>query len=214
MDTFLDAPALSDTGFTASLRRQERWMRDGQPAKQPLGPAPSIRRLPRYLEFLQQEQRNGRTTVSTTHIADALGGTAIQVRKDLALTGIVGRPRVGYDLDELVSAVERFLGWDSTTDAFLVGVGHLGSALLGYGGFAGHGLRIVGAFDSDRRKIGSRQHGHEVLAMHRLPGLARRMRVRIGILTVPRERAQAVADMLVTEAGLVAIWNFADPDLR
>ena len=179
----------------------------------PLGPAPSIRRLPRYLELVQAARAAGQDAISTTTIAEALGQTAIQVRKDLAITGITGRPRVGYAVDELIVAIRTFLGWDNAAEAFLVGAGHLGLALLGYDGFAEHGLRIVAAFDSDRRKIGAKHHGYQIQDVARIGQLAGRMQVRIAVLTVPRAHAQATADALVV-AGIRGIWNFADPRLR
>ncbi|MFW5829555.1 MAG: redox-sensing transcriptional repressor Rex [Planctomycetota bacterium] len=183
------------------------------PACDPIGPAPTIRRLPRYLELLQIEQAAGRDVISTTTIAEMLSQTAIQVRKDLAITGVTGRPRVGYDIQELIAAIKGFLGWENVSDAFLVGAGHLGLALLGYEGFAEHGLQIVAAFDVDRRKIGAQHHKHGIRDLATLPALARRMHVHIAVLTVPRPVAQQTADMLVA-AGIRAIWNFADPRLQ
>ncbi len=180
----------------------------------PVGPAPSIRRLPRYLDVLYAERSRGQSTASTTLIAKTLGFTAIQVRKDLALTGIVGKPRVGYNLEELITSIEHFLGWDKVSDTFLVGAGHLGRALLGFPDFEQHGLRIVGAFDSNPDLIGSTLGDHPILCTSRLANLAKRMGIRVVVLTVPREHAQSVADELIRDAGIEAIWNFSDPDLQ
>src|SRR5512135_127531 len=109
-------------------------------------PLPSIRRLPLYLRFLKQLRSRGREVVSCTHISRELGLVSTQVRKDLAMTGIVGKPKVGYDVPALVSAIEGFLGWNNSRDAFVVGVGGLGSALMGYEGFTQYGLNIVAGF--------------------------------------------------------------------
>jgi len=175
-------------------------------------PEPSVRRLPLYLRLLKQLQAKGRDVVSCTHISDDLGFTSIQVRKDLAMTGIVGRPKIGYEIPSLIQAIEDFLGWNNVKDAFLVGAGSLGHALLGYPGFDEYGLNIVAAFDNDPAKIGRTVHGKEILPIERLENLARRMHVLIGILTVPGEAAQPAADLMV-RSGIRAIWNYAPAKL-
>ena len=171
-------------------------------------PEPTLRRLPVYHHLLRQCLDGGMETVSCSQIADELHYDPTQIRKDLAVTGIKGRPKVGYDLAELVDAVETFLGWNSTRKAFLAGAGHLGSALVGYGRFNRYGLEIVAAFDRDPARIGKKVHDREVLPITKLPNLARRMHVLIGIITVPAPAAQEVADLMV-QGGIRAIWNFA-----
>ena len=169
---------------------------------------PTIRRLPAYLHLLRQLREAGQETVSGTVLAEQLNLDAVQVRKDLSSTGIVGKPRIGFSVPGLVTAIEEYLGWNNTTDAFLVGVGNLGSALLGYAGFHRHRLSVLAGFDNDPSKIGQEFYGKPVYPMEKLPNLARRMRVHICILTVPAEQAQAVADLLVA-ARITAIWNFS-----
>ncbi len=176
-------------------------------------PLPSVRRLPRYLVFLKECRNRGRVVVSCTHIADYLALDPTLVRKDLALTGIVGKPRIGYPVEDLIESIETFLGWNNTTDAFLIGVGHLGQALLGFGEFEARGLRIVAAFDADPARVGQVVHGREVLPMEKLANLIERMHIHIGIITVPRDAAQGVADILV-KAGILAIWNFTITSLH
>ena len=136
-----------------------------------------------------------------------------QVRKDLEAAGISGRPRIGYATAAVVDGIERFLGWKKVSEAFLVGAGSMGSALLGYRKFEECGLKIVAAFDSDPAKIGRKIHGKHVLVLGKLADLTQRMHVLIGIITVPAEQAQAVAELLV-EGGVRAIWNFAPVRLR
>ena len=176
-------------------------------------PQPTLRRLPSYLALLKRLETEGIDRVSCPMIATELGLDPTQVRKDIAATGIEGRAKVGYQLAELVRAIERFLGWDNVTCAFLAGAGHLGTALMGYEGFRGYGLSIVAAFDSDPAKIGTRICGKEVFPIERLPELAMRMHIHVGVLTVPAERAQAVAEMMAT-GGIRAILNFAPAALR
>jgi redox-sensing transcriptional repressor len=170
-------------------------------------PLPSIKRLPIYLNMLRLMQVKGRPVVSCTHIADDLHLDPTQVRKDLAITGIIGRPKVGYQVPELIQSIEAFLGWKKANEAFLVGVGNLGSALLGYEGFAHLGLKIIAAFDSHPEKAGKTIHGREVFPLEQLPSLASRMHVHIGVLTVPASAAQSAADVLIG-SGIRAIWNF------
>jgi redox-sensing transcriptional repressor len=170
-------------------------------------PAPSLRRLPNYLRLMRQWLAEGRETISCTHLAESLDLDPTQVRKDLALTGVGGRPKVGYVLAELVEGTERFLGWDNASEAFLVGVGNLGAALLGYPGFARQGLSIVAGFDADPKRVGLIVAGKPIQPMGKLPELVTRMHIRLGVLTVP-EAAADVAARAMVQAGIQAIWNF------
>jgi redox-sensing transcriptional repressor len=176
-------------------------------------PEPTLRRLPRYHHLLQGWRENGVKVVSATHIGDALGLVPIQVRKDLQITGIIGRPKTGYDLNALISSIETFLGWNNTREAFLVGAGDLGSALLGYNRFGEFGLSIIAAFDSNPYKVDREIHGKPVFSIDRLCELTQRMEILIGVITTPAEAAQSVTDMLV-KGGVRAIWNFAPTTLR
>ncbi len=176
-------------------------------------PLPTIRRIPRYLTVLESFALEQVAYVSATDIANKLSLKPIQVRKDMAFTGIVGKPKVGYKTDELIQAIRTFLGWDTATDAFLIGAGALGTALLGYRGFAERGLQIVAAFDSDPEKLGKKIHGKEVFPLSKMAELARRMQVHIGILTVPPEAAEESARAL-TDAGITGIWNFSPAEIQ
>ena len=176
-------------------------------------PEPTLRRLPLYYRLLKQLRDGGRTGVSCTMLGTELKLDPTQIRKDIEMTGTVGRPKVGYDLNELLCAIERFLGWDTTTEAFLVGAGSLGEALMGYPGFVECGLNIVAAFDVDPNKCHRVIHGKHVRHISKLPNLMRRMRVRFGIITVPASEAQHAADLLV-EGGVLAIWNFAPAKIQ
>ena len=176
-------------------------------------PIPSVRRLPLYLRLLRELRSQGHDSVSCTQIAENLDQGTVQVRKDLAITGIVGRPKVGYQIPELIDAIETFLGWKNTRDAFLVGAGSLGSALLGYEGFSDSGLNIVAAFDTNPEIIGTRIHDKEVLAWDSFHDLAHRMHILIGILAVPADVAQEVTNAVIL-AGIRAIWNYTPAKLE
>lgn len=176
-------------------------------------PEPTLRRLPLYYRLLKQLRETGRTGVSCTMIGAELRLDATQVRKDIEMTGTVGRPKVGYDVNELICAIEKFLGWDSVTEAFLVGAGSLGEALMGYPGFSECGLSIVAAFDVDPNKCHRVIHGKHVRHISKMTDLMRRMRVRFGIITVPASEAQQAADLLI-EGGVLAIWNFSPAKIQ
>lgn len=172
-------------------------------------PLPSIRRLPLYLRFALQMYHENVESLSCTRIAEALGSDPTQVRKDLAITGVVGKPRVGYPTVEVIESIRRFLGWENTRDAFLVGAGRLGQALMGYRQFREqNGLNICMAFDQRSGEMGGEINGVKVLPLSDLPDMARRMHVLIGILAVPARAAKMCANVMV-EGGIRAIWNFA-----
>lgn len=171
-------------------------------------PEPTLRRMPAYYHVLKKMAAQGRPVVSCSHLARELSLDSNQIRKDLNYTDIVGKPKVGYEVPLLIDAIERFLGWQNTTDAFLVGAGNLGRALLGYQHFNQYGLNIIAAFDRDASVAGRRVQGKEVFPLERMVDLAQRMHVNIGILTVPGEAAQDVANLMVL-SGIRAIWNFA-----
>lgn len=174
---------------------------------------PSVRRLPSYLHIIRNAQRNSQFYISGTVIAQELNLEPIQVRKDLAITGIIGKPKKGYPVDALIAAVERYLGWDEMHDAIIVGAGNLGSALMGYPEFRIHGLHIVAAFDTDPEKIGKKVHGVTVLNLADLESTIRDSKVDYAILTVPSPQAQETTDTLV-RSGIRAIWNFTNAKLK
>lgn len=176
-------------------------------------PEPVLRRLPMYYEALLQLQEAGHAVVSTTTLAEAFPDVhPTQIRKDLAFTGIQGKPKVGFRIAGLMAAIETFLHWNNQSEAFLVGTGSLGSALLGYSRLWRTGITVVAAFDVSPRKIGAEIHGIRVLPMDKFENLASRMHIPIGILTVPMSAAQSCADRMVG-VGIRAIWNFTSVNL-
>jgi redox-sensing transcriptional repressor len=176
-------------------------------------PEGSLRRLPLYHRLLEETSAAGIPYVSCSVIARAFDLDPTQVRKDIEVTGIVGKPKVGYSTPALMRWIEDFLGWNNSKEAFLVGAGSLGSALLGYEKFRQFGLNIITAFDTDPYKVGQPIHGKEVLHLDKLTDLAQRMHIRLGVLATPAVAAQKAADLMV-EGGIRAIWNFAPVHLR
>jgi redox-sensing transcriptional repressor len=176
-------------------------------------PEPSLRRLPQYHRYLVDLEATGIQVVSCSLIGRDLRCQPIQVRKDLQFTGIIGKPKIGYSVRELITSIESFLGWNNVNEAFLVGAGNLGTALLGHERFSRFGLQIVAAFDTDASKVDQWIHGKAVLSLDKLADLARRMSVHLGIITTPPDSAQIVANEMV-KGGIQAIWNFAPVKLH
>lgn len=174
---------------------------------------PTLKRMPSYLRLLQKLQDEGKEYASGAFIAKELGLDPIVVRKDLAITGVIGRPRLGFPTNEIIAAINQFLGWTNRTDALLAGAGALGSALLGYEGFKQYGLQIIAAFDSDPAIIGTKLRNKKVMDIAKLSSIAKRMNIQLGILTVPSAVAQDVADAMVA-GGIRGIWNFTPVKLN
>lgn len=172
-------------------------------------PTATLTRLPIYYRYLINLQKQGEKNISSAKISSDMNLSAVQVRKDLAcVSSIAGKPKTGFDVDELIKDIALFLGYDNTTDAIIVGVGQLGRTLLSYVGFENYGLNIVAGFDVDERIINSRINGKLIMPMEKLKNFVRRVNIHIGIITVPYQDAQKVCDKLV-DAGIKAIWNFA-----
>lgn len=173
----------------------------------------TLKRLPIYFTYLKSLSPHGPANISATAIAAALDMGEVQVRKDLASVSKAGRPKVGYAVVDLIHELEAFLGYDDVTDAVIVGAGKLGRALLDYGGFSEYGLNIVAGFDIKESLEGETEGGKSIFGLSRFSDLCRRLNIRIGIITVPAESAQAACDLMV-ENGIVAILNFAPVHLK
>lgn len=175
-------------------------------------PDATVRRLPRYLRYLEELGGSG-LTVGSEDIAQATGGSAVQVRKDLSHLRHSGMRGVGYDVDSLAVAIKRALGLDHTRRVALVGAGNLGTALAGYAGFRETGFDIVAVYDKNPRRIGAMIGGMGVRDIERLVADSGIQRYDIGVIATPAEAAQEVADLL-GEAQVGAILNFAGVTVR
>jgi len=169
----------------------------------------ALRRVPYYLQQLKILQKNNVETVSAPKIAELLYLNEVQVRKDFASVSLSkGKPKAGFSVSELITNMEKLLGYDNTEEAVLVGAGSLAHALLAYEELKTYGIKIVAAFDNNAAYIGMEINGTKVLPAEKVSDLCRRMKVHIGIITVPAAQAQIVCDQLVA-GGVLAIWNFA-----
>jgi redox-sensing transcriptional repressor len=171
-------------------------------------PTPAVRRLSLYLRELENLHRKSVDTVSSKQLGDLLGLLDTQVRKDLATFGQVGHPGVGYRVDELISGLKGILGTDRIWNVVVVGAGNLGRALCAYPGFVERGFRVVAAFDIDPTKTGQTICDLRVQPLEELTATVKRTDARLGLIAVPAENAQDVADQLV-EAGVRGVLNFA-----
>jgi redox-sensing transcriptional repressor len=171
-------------------------------------PRKTIYRLSIYLRCLARLRENGLGTVSSEALAQAAGVKPTQLRKDLAYFGTFGTRGLGYDVAELSAKIADELGTSSLQPVILVGVGHLGLALLSYRGFEKEGFEIIAAFDADPRRKRDKEPKQPILAMEELPDFVARRGVKMAVLTVPASVAQSVANELV-EAGIVGILNFS-----
>lgn len=170
----------------------------------------TLQRLPLYLQYLKTLPDDA--NISARALGAEFGFGEIQVRKDLAAVSDGGRPKLGYAVSELRRDIACALGCNNVNDAVLVGAGRLGRALLSYEGFSEYGLNIVAAFDANREKCGRDNSGKQIFPIEKLRDLCRRMKIEIGIITVPAQAAQEVCAMLC-EAGIRAVWNFAPAHL-
>lgn len=165
----------------------------------------TLRRLPVYLNFLKQQDESC-VNISATTVAAGLNYGDVQVRKDLGAVSGAGKPKIGYNRKELIETLENFLGYRNIKKAVLVGAGKLGEALMGYGGFRDYGLDIVAAFDLFN--VGSIVSGKPIYHIDELENFCKEQNIKIGIITVPAQAAQSVADKM-NESGIKAVWNFA-----
>lgn len=168
----------------------------------------TLERLPLYLNYLKTLPANG--NISATALSSAMQFGEVQVRKDLASVSTSGRPKTGYSISDLIYDLEIFLGYKNTDHAVIVGAGKLGSALMNYQGFTAYGLKIVAAFDNNPCVLNKSKH---IFDLSKFEDLIQRMKVQIGIITVPAVGAQEICDRMVA-AGIQAIWNFAPIKLK
>jgi redox-sensing transcriptional repressor len=173
----------------------------------------AFRRLPHYHQILMAYEGLGRKYVSSKELSQILEINETLVRKDMADLRIRGRQNQGYEIATLRKSIEEFLGLQESTEALIIGAGHMGKALAQYPGFEPYGLKIIGLLDNDPNKIGAYVGPHEVASVFKLASMIERKKVKLVILTVPKSVAQEVTDIVV-RAGVRAIWNFTPQELR
>lgn len=176
-------------------------------------PEPTLRRLPWYLSNVKLLKQKGEHYVSSTQISKEINIDASQIAKDLSYVNIVGRTRVGYEVDALIEVLESFLGFTKMHKAFLFGVGSLGGALLRDSGLNHFGLEFVAAFDVHPALVGTQINGIPIFHSDDFVCKMQEYDVNIGVLTVPIEIAQRITNTMVA-GGIKAVWNFTPFRIR
>ena len=166
----------------------------------------TLGRLPHYLQHLRTVFKNNDEYISATSIAKSLALGEVQVRKDLNSVSGAGKPKIGYEVEELIKSIEKVLGYDNLTNAVLVGAGQLGKALLNYEGFEEFGVRIMAGFDIKAKKQTSNQK--QILPMEEFSKFCKENNIKIGIISANKESSQQICDLMI-ENGISAIWNFS-----
>jgi len=170
-------------------------------------------RLSRYLQVLTQARKMGKGTISSQELSDYTHINSTQIRRDLSGFGKFGKRGVGYNVDSLVREIRKILRTAGQHNIALFGAGNLGQAIASSDIFADHGFRIVAVFDVDAAVVGRRVGGLEVEDFGELERVVADQNVVVGVLAVPAEAAQEVADHLVA-AGVKIIFNYSEQLLQ
>lgn len=171
-------------------------------------PEATITRISQYSKYLERLDFIGIDIVSSSELAGGVGVNSAQVRKDLSYFGEFGTRGIGYNVKDLLHYTLKILGLKRKWPLVLVGAGHVGQALCSFKGFNERGFSIVAVFDNDLTKIGKTVGALEVYSMEKLPEVIKQHQIKIGIMAVPMQVAQEVADLMIKN-GIQAILNFA-----
>ena len=171
-----------------------------------------ILRLSRYKNSLYRFKSLGFFKIFSDYLADAVGVTSAQVRKDFSLFGISGNKRGGYQIDALLEKLNDILGKNELQKVIMAGAGNLGSALIKYKNFEKEGIKIVAAFDIDPAKHNVKMPV-PVYPLDDLEHYTRENNIKIGIISVPDIAAQHTFDIMV-KAGVKGVLNFAPIQLK
>jgi redox-sensing transcriptional repressor len=166
-------------------------------------------RLSRYLQVLTQAKKMGKTSISSQAVSEYTGVNPTQIRRDLSGFGKFGKRGVGYDIDSLIEQIRKILRTSGQHNIALFGAGNLGQAIATSGVFADHGFSISAMFDVDPTKVGMRVGDITVRDYSQLSEIVAQDGVMVGVLAVPGDVAQRVADDLVA-AGVKIIFNYSD----
>jgi redox-sensing transcriptional repressor len=166
-------------------------------------------RLSRYLQVLTQAKKMGKDRISSQEISDYTNINATQIRRDLSAFGKFGKRGVGYNIDSLLGEIRKILRTQGQHNIALVGAGRLGEAIASSPIFAEHGINVAAIFDNDGEKVGSNVGSLEVGDIRTLPGVVREKNIIVGVIAVPADSAQQVANQLV-DSGVKIIFNYSE----
>ena len=172
-----------------------------------------IKRLPRYYRYLGELMEEGVERISSNDLSKKMRVTASQIRQDLNNFGGFGQQGYGYNVSYLYTEIGKILGLDTVHPMIILGAGNLGQALANYVDFEKRGFRLVGIFDVNPILEGIAVRGIGIQMISDLPFFLKENHVEIAVLTLPKNKAGEMAELLVTN-GIKAIWNFAHIDLE
>jgi redox-sensing transcriptional repressor len=195
---------IEDVAAEAAEQQQASELTDGD--RLSLGVAA---RLSRYLQVLTQARKMGKDTISSQELSDYTHINSTQIRRDLSGFGKFGKRGVGYNVESLVNEIRKILRTAGQHNIALFGAGHLGQAIASSDIFADHGFRIVAMFDVDPAVIGRHVGGLDVRSFDDIDSVVEGEQVVVGVLAVPADAAQEVADRLV-KAGVKIIFNYSE----
>jgi redox-sensing transcriptional repressor len=202
-------PARSTAGLNANGSPAHGLSGPAAPVEElPDLPEATVARLPEYLRALHVLAEGDHDVVSSEELAHAAGVNSAKLRKDLSYLRSNGTRGVGYDVGQLIEKIEHVLGLNQHRAVALVGVGNLGQALAGYGGFGSRGFHIAALFDADPARVGYRIAGLPVRHVDELAEVVAIEHIAIAVIATPAHAAQAVTDALVA-CGVTSILNFA-----
>ena len=166
-------------------------------------------RLSRYLQVLTQSKKMGKERISSQELSDYTNINATQIRRDLSAFGKFGKRGVGYNIDSLLGEIRKILRTQGQHNIALVGAGRLGQAIASSSIFAEHGINIAAVFDTDPEKVGLQVGNHPVSEYHRLPEIIREKNIIVGVIAVPADNAQQVANDLVA-SDVKIVFNYTE----
>ena len=172
-----------------------------------------IIRLSRYKNALNRLQSLGFVKVFSENLADAVGGTSAQVRKDFSIFGISGNKRGGYQIEDLIEKLNFILGKNKVYKVILAGTGNMGSAIINYKGFEKENIQIVAGFDIDPVKYGKKIKNVPIMPLEEMGQYSTENQIKLGIIAVPEVAAQQAFDLMVA-SGIKGVLNFAPIRLK
>lgn len=171
-----------------------------------------IRRLPRYLRKLDELIDAGEERISSSELGRQMGLTSSQIRQDFSCFGEFGQQGYGYNIQALRSEIAQILGMDRAYSVILIGAGRIGQSLIENFNFARYGFRLLGAFEIRKELVGTKIADITIADAETQDAFIKEHSVDIAILSINRDRAQAVANKLIA-SGVRAIWNFTEAEL-
>ena len=172
-----------------------------------------IRRLPRYYRYLGEMLEAGITRVSSRQLSTKMKASASQIRQDLNCFGGFGQQGYGYNVEYLYTEIGKILGLTTKRTMVIAGVGNLGRSIAGYSNFSKRGFILKGLFDINEKIIGTDFNSITIMPTEQIEEFVRKNKSDIGVLTMPKNNAQQIADMMIA-GGIKGIWNFSHTDIE